>query len=335
MHNSLNVNALINGRLLSMRTFKITIVCFAGFLVGCQQSDQSIETPKETVTKVADGATSQTDLPKNFSIGHQATSDVIAGWDIDVRPDGLGLPEGSGSVEDGESIYEDKCAMCHGSFGEGEDQWPKLTGGAGSLTEARPEKSIGSFWPYASTLWDYINRAMPFPAPQSLEPDEVYAITAYVLNMNEIVDDDFVLTRENFASIEMPNKDGFYIDDRPDTKNTRCMKNCKDGSKINIVLGPVYSLGKKADTVAEEKTDENDLAKTTYESVCQVCHASGVANAPKMGVAEDWTARLERGKDSIYSNALNGLNGMPAKGGRADLSDDTVKAAVDFMLSKL
>ncbi len=326
---------------INMKHLKLIFLCVGGLLVGCNQADKPVteeaKVEKTSMKVVESGPTEQAGLPNNFNIGKVASAEVIAGWDIEVRPDGLGLPEGSGSVEDGEELYEEKCAMCHGSFGEGEDQWPKLTGGRGTLEETRPEKTVGSFWPYASTLWDYINRAMPFPAPQSLEPDEVYAITAYVLNLNEIVDDEFVLTRENFATVEMPNKDGFYIDDRPDTKNTRCMKDCKDSTAINVVLGPKYSLG----AVAEETTTENEaseadlMVEKTYDSVCKVCHAAGIANAPKTGVAEDWTERLARGQDSIYANALNGLNAMPAKGGRTDLSDEEVKAVVDYMLDTI
>ena len=325
-----------------MNRSKYALVALSLLLLGCNQQpiDNADSSAKAAKSAVEDGATVQVDLPARYAIGNTAKPEVIAGWDIEVRPDGLGLPEGSGSVEDGEEIYEEKCAMCHGSFGEGEDQWPKLTGGAGTLTDARPEKSIGSFWPYASTLWDYINRAMPFTAPQSLKPDEVYAITAYVLNMNEIVDDEFVLTKENFATIEMPNKDGFYVDDRPDTNNTRCMKDCKDASQINVVLGPKYSLGEAKNgttesTLGTTSITENDAGKKTYESVCKVCHGAGIANAPKLADIDAWAARLARGKDSIYSNALNGLNGMPAKGGRADLADDAVKASVDYMLNSL
>jgi len=319
-------------------------------LFGCNQSQNSsansaeITPPKaelsdKTESKpVEDGASLQADLPTSYALGNTARPEVIAGWDIDVRPDGLGLPEGSGSVEDGEELYEDKCAMCHGSFGEGEDQWPKLIGGTDSLTEARPKKTIGSFWPYASTLFDYINRAMPFPAPQSLEPDEVYAITAYVLNLNEIVDEDFVLTKENFTTIEMPNKDGFYVDDRPDTNNTRCMKNCKDATQIKITLGPKYSLNKQIDDLKAGSTialEVNKDGKATYESACKVCHGSGVANAPKFGDADDWIERRKQSTETIYAHAINGLNGMPAKGNRADLSDNVIKRTVDYMLDSL
>jgi len=117
----------------------------------------------------------------HYGYGQDATAEQIAGWDIDIRPDGMGLPPGGATPEDGEMLYEDKCASCHGSFGEGVGRYPVLSGGEGTLTEARPEKTVGSFWPYASTLWDYIHRAMPFTAPESLTDEEVYATTAYVL----------------------------------------------------------------------------------------------------------------------------------------------------------
>jgi len=148
-----------------------------------------------------------------FGYGQAATAEQIAGWDIDVRPDGKGLPPGSGSVEDGETLYEEKCAACHGSFGEGVGRYPSLSGGDGSLQDDRPHKTVGSYWKYTSTLWDYINRAMPFSQPESLEAQEVYAITAYVLYLNDLVEDDFVLTADNLAKIEMPNADGFFFDD--------------------------------------------------------------------------------------------------------------------------
>ena len=163
----------------------------------------------------------------HYGYGQDATAEQIAGWDIDIRPDGMGLPPGGATPEDGEMLYEDKCASCHGSFGEGVGRYPVLAGGEGTLTEARPEKTIGSFWPYASTLWDYIHRAMPFTAPESLTDEEVYAITAYVLYLNDLIEYDFELTQENLADVEMPNKDGFFFDDRPDVKAKRCMKNCK------------------------------------------------------------------------------------------------------------
>lgn len=164
-----------------------------------------------------------------YGYGESPTDEQIAAWDIDIRPDGKGLPEGSGTVDEGMAVYETHCASCHGAFGEGMGRYPKLAGGDGSLAEDRPEKTVGSYWPYASTLWDYIHRAMPFFAPQSMSDDQVYALTAYVLNLNYIVDGDFVANKETLPKVEMPNRDGFIWDDpRPVVNNERCMEDCKD-----------------------------------------------------------------------------------------------------------
>lgn len=173
--------------------------------------------------------------PGHYGYGMPATPAQIAGWNIDVRPDGTGLPPGSGSVQAGGEIFQTQCASCHGTFGEGMGRFPKLAGGQGSLTADRPEKTVGSYWPYATTLWDYIHRAMPFYAPQSLSDDDVYALVAYVLNLNNIVDADFVASRDNLASIRMPNRDGFYRPDpRPDTHDSTCMKDCKAPAEVKI-----------------------------------------------------------------------------------------------------
>jgi len=169
----------------------------------------------------------------HYGYGKPATENQIAGWDIDVRPDGMGLPEGSGSVDEGMSVFEAQCTSCHGAFGEGMGRFPKLAGGDGSLAQDRPEKTVGSFWPYASTLWDYIHRAMPFFAPQSLTDDEVYALTAYVLNLNYIVDSDFIANKETLPQVNMPNKDGFtWEDPRPLVSNERCMQDCRGEVEI-------------------------------------------------------------------------------------------------------
>ena len=118
---------------------------------------------------------------KHLGIGREAKPDEIAGWDIDIRPDGQGLPPGKGTVKQGEAIYMQQCAACHGEFGESAGRWPILSGGDGTLASDDPVKSIGSYWPYASTVMDYIRRAMPFGNAQSLSNDELYAVTAYVL----------------------------------------------------------------------------------------------------------------------------------------------------------
>jgi cytochrome c len=266
-----------------------------------------------------------------YGIGSAATEEEIAGWDIDIRPDGKGLPAGSGSVEDGEMMYEEKCASCHGSFGEGVGRYPVLAGGAGTLTHDRPDRTVGSYWPYASTLWDYVHRAMPFPQPQSLSDDEVYAITAYVLYLNDLVEDDFVLTADNLASIEMPNKDGFFFDDRPDTNNTGCMKDCKDPASIEITSEPAIATLQEDESVAVADVVAQGGEKI-YQQACQMCHAAGVAGAPMTGDATAWVARIEQGRDKLLNSAIQGLGIMPPKGGQSQLSDAEVASAVDFMI---
>ena len=138
----------------------------------------------------------------------------IAGWDIDVRPDGQGLPPGKGSVKDGEAVYMGKCAACHGEFGESAGRWPQVAGGQGSLKSDDPVKTVGSYFAHLSTVIDYVRHAMPFGDAQSLSNDELYAVVAYMLFLNDIVDEKFVLSKETFASVKMPNAGGFYDDDR-------------------------------------------------------------------------------------------------------------------------
>ena len=165
-----------------------------------------------------------------FNLGKIATAEEVAGWDIDVRPDGLGAPVGMGNAIDGEEVYADLCAACHGDFGEGVDRWPELVGGEGSLGTHDPLKTTGSYWPYASTLYDYVYRAMPFGESQSLSYDETYQIVAFLLYMNDIIEDDFDVSHENIGTIKMPNRDGFFMPDpRPDAQPVNaepCMNDC-------------------------------------------------------------------------------------------------------------
>lgn len=171
-----------------------------------------------------------------FNLGKIATAEEVAGWDIDVRPDGLGAPVGMGNAIDGEEVYADLCAACHGDFGEGVDRWPELVGGEGSLDTHDPLKTTGSYWPYASTLYDYVYRAMPFGEAQSLSYDETYQIVAFLLYMNDIIEDDFDLSHENLGAIVMPNRDGFFMPDpRPDAQPVSaepCMNNCNVATSI-------------------------------------------------------------------------------------------------------
>jgi S-disulfanyl-L-cysteine oxidoreductase SoxD len=162
-----------------------------------------------------------------FGFGRAPTNQEIAGWNIDIGRDGQGLPPGSGSVQEGRMIFAEKCASCHGEKGEG-GVGDRLVGGQGTLASAKPVKTVGSFWPYAPTLFDYIRRAMPMNAPQSLDNQEVYALSAYILNLNGLVADDATLDAKSLSAIKMPNRDGFVPDPRPDVKNEACTSNCRN-----------------------------------------------------------------------------------------------------------
>lgn len=184
-------------------------------------------------------AFAQTTIDKShrYGIGQPAATADIAGWDIDVRPDGQGAPSGKGSVKQGEEIYLTKCAACHGEFGESAGRWPPLAQGKGTLSSHDPVKTVGSYYPYLSSVFDYIRRSMPFGDAQSLSNDELYAVTAYVLNLNDIVDDKFVLSKETWANVKMPNAGGFYDDDREVSEkafwnSNPCMSNCGPAAKI-------------------------------------------------------------------------------------------------------
>ena len=177
-------------------------------------------------------------LAQKIGVGREATATEIAGWDIAIRPDGKGLPSGKGTAAKGEEIFQAQCAACHGEFGEGKDRWPELVGGHGTLTHDRPFKSIGSYWPYASIIFDYVKRAMPFGNAQSLSNDDLYAVTAYLLQMNDIIDDqNFELNAQTLPAIKMPNAAGFYDDDRETAEKhfwnrKPCMKDCKTQATV-------------------------------------------------------------------------------------------------------
>jgi len=182
-------------------------------------------------------AQTKKEAARNYGIGRGISAEQIAGWDIDVRPDGQGAPPGRGSVKDGEKVYLDKCAACHGEFGESAGRWPQIAQGKGTLASHDPVKTVGSYFPYLSSAFDYIRRAMPFGDAESLSDDELYAVTAYVLSLNDIVDDKFVLSKDTWGNVKMPNQGGFYDDDREKTekafwKPNPCMKDCRGPVKI-------------------------------------------------------------------------------------------------------
>jgi S-disulfanyl-L-cysteine oxidoreductase SoxD len=160
-----------------------------------------------------------------YGIGRTATPAEIAGWNIDIGPDGRDLPPGSGTVGRGRDVFAQQCAACHGDKGEG-GVGDRLVGGQGTLATSNPVRTVGSYWPYATTLFDYIRRAMPQNAPESLSNDDVYAVSAYILNLNGLLPADTTLDAKSLSSIKMPNRKMFVGDPRPDVRNAECMKHC-------------------------------------------------------------------------------------------------------------
>ncbi len=283
----------------------------------------------------------------DFGFGKKASKEEIAGWHIEVSHN-HNLPPGSGTAADGEELYDEQCASCHGSFGEGVGRNPVLAGGEGTLTnKLAPEKTIGSFWPYASTLLDYTHRAMPFNSPQSLTWNETWSISAYILYLNDIIEDEeFVFNAESYHEITMPNADGFLIKDKaysnhtPDTNNKRCMKDCKDPASIAIkpaLLG--YGSGAEDEVAETAEVKGHEIGQKIYKISCQLCHGPGLAGAPTVEDTKTWENRLKQGLDKVYKHAIEGFQGqdgmMPAKGGNLQLTDQEVKAAVDFMLKDI
>jgi cytochrome c553 len=153
-----------------------------------------------------------------YGLGRPATPTDFATHEYLVGPKGMGLPKGRGTARAGRAIYVQSCVACHGLRGEGTNEYPALVGGKDTLKSDNPLPTIGSYWPYATTVWDYVNRAMPYQNPGSLKPDEVYAVTAYLLAMNGIVSEYFELNERTLPQVRMPNFDGFVADPRPDVK---------------------------------------------------------------------------------------------------------------------
>ncbi|MEP2532572.1 c-type cytochrome [Shimia sp.] len=242
-----------------------------------------------------------------LGLGRAALPEEITAWDKDVLPDGRGLPEGRGDVFWGEEVFAEKCASCHGDFAEGVDNWPVLAGGFDTLADKDPVKTVGSYWPYLSTVWDYVNRSMPFGAAQTLTEDEVYAIVAYILYSNDLVDDDFELSHENFGDFEMYNKDGFITDDRATVeygmwRAEPCMSDCKESVEITMrasvldVTPDETAAGEAQATteavVEEEVAPVEELAALDPEMIkkgekvfkkCKACHQVGEGAKNKTG----------------------------------------------------
>ena len=200
-----------------------------------------------------------------FGLGRGATKREVAAWDGDISPDGTGLPIGSGDAIYGEEVFAEHCAICHGDFAEGVDNWPELAGGLDTLADEDPVKTVGSYWPYLSTTWDYVKRSMPFGYAQSLSDDDVYAIVAYILYSNDIVDEDFILSNETFLDVEMPNKNGFIVDHRLTSEShfwnkKVCMSDCKSDVKITMRAAVL-------DVTPEDEKNENSEDSAAVTSI--------------------------------------------------------------------
>jgi cytochrome c len=225
-----------------------------------------------------------------YGLGRTALPEEIAAWDIDIRPDGQGLPVGSGDVWTGEELWIDLCSACHGDFGEAVGRWPVLSGGFGTLDGEDPVKTVGSYWPYLSTVWDYVHRAMPYGAAQSLENDEVYALVAYLMYLNNMVEDDFELSNENFLEVAMPNEDAFFMDDRAETEYTLftgdpCMENCADSVEITARAMVLNVTPEGEEEAAAEPAAEVTPA-AAEEEVVEVAEAEAPAGPDPALVAE-------------------------------------------------
>ena len=252
------------------------IVVPAAAEIVVNTAGEEVEVADPVVIEVSEPAPSR---EGGFGLGREAHPEEVAAWDIDVRPDGQGLPEGRGSVFDGERLYLINCALCHGDFGEAIGRWPVLSGGEGSIGSEDPVKTIGSYWPYASTIWDYVHRAMPFGNAESLSDDEVYAITAYLLYLNYLVEDDFILSNENFSEITMPNEPNFMDDDRvvgeiPAFTYEPCMENCKEEVEIT---SHAAVLDVTPDTDETEGNDRAAITSDTAEASSRFSEAAQVA----------------------------------------------------------
>lgn len=320
---------------------------------------------------------------KGVSFGRRATPNEIKAWDVDALPDGTGLPEGEGSVEEGDELYEAQCASCHGEFGAGGKGYPQLTGGNQSKDENgvvktlknqrvygktdAPKRTIGTYWPKATTLFTYIRDAMPYAHPKSLTSNETYAITAYLLAQNGIkiageeMDEEYVLDKEKLIKVVLPNNNGFYpnIDGPEGPENVRaffadraknigagvrCMSDCKDPGgqdgkteagvvKIKYEMSdvvPPYSTVRDLPPEVEDKTISK--AEKMYNTSCKLCHATPQMGAPAVGDVDAWKDVLAKGFDKVVINAITGMGGMPPKGGNEDLTNTDVKLIVEFMV---
>jgi cytochrome c2 len=276
-------------------TLAALVLATTGQEAALAETAPATETAKPAPADAAPAEAAGIAASMPLGLGRAALSEEIEAWDLAVLPNGEGLPVGSGDVATGDMVFAENCASCHGDFAEGLDSWPVLAGGAGSLKDPRPVKTIGSYWPYLSTVFDYVHRSMPFGQAQTLTADDAYAITAFLLYSNGLVEDDFVLSNENFTSVVMPNAEGFYVDDRPETEYPLfsaepCMENCRTAAPtvtkraIDLHVTPTDDDGKPAGTLPVISAALAGDAAAPAEPATEA--ATEVAEAPAETAAE-------------------------------------------------
>ena len=321
-------------------------------------------------------ASQMVNAAEKFSgIGRAATPAEIRAWDIDVRPDFKGLPAGSGSVTQGQQIWEAKCESCHGTFGESNEVFTPMTGGTtrqdmvtGHVATLKrpdfPQRTTLMKLAQLSTLWDYINRAMPWNAPKSLTTDEVYAVTAYILSLGDIVTADFVLSDKNIREVQgkLPNRNGMVkfeplwdLKGKGDVRNTLCMTNCKPGAKTdsflpdfaknahgnladqNRLIGPTRGTNTEEKKVVKKGAASTSTADIAKKYACTACHAADnkLVGPSYKDIAAKYNgdasasaklaAKIRTGGSGVW-----GAIPMPA---HAAISDENLQALVQWSLS--
>jgi cytochrome c551/c552 len=302
-------------------------------------------------------------------VGRPATPAEIKAWDIDVRPDFKGLPPGFGSVAQGQKVWDDKCASCHGTFGESNEVFTPLVGGTTaedirtgrvkSLTASDQGRTTLMKVATVSTLWDYINRAMPWNAPKSLSHDEVYAVLAYLLNLGDILPADFVLSDRNIAEVQqrMPNRNGMARDHglwsvkgKPDVANVACMKDCPVSPELASQL-PEYAKGSHGDLAEQQRSmgqrtaaleteragaGGSDMADLARRKACLACHG---VDKRIVGPAFKEVAARYKDQDGVEARLLDklkrgggGVWGSMAMPPNPDLSEQDAKALIRWVL---
>lgn len=308
------------------------------------------------------------------ALGRTATPAEVKAWDIDVRPDFQGLPKGSGTVSRGQAVWDGKCASCHGDFGESNEVFSPIVGGTtaedikrgrvASLTGNQPYRTTLMKVSTVSTLWDYIHRAMPWNAPRSLSADDVYAVTAYLLNLGDIVPADFTLSDRNIAEVQqkMPNRNGMTLQHglwpgrgQADTHNTACMKDCTATVKLastmpayardahgdlaaqQRIVGPTrgWAAGASAPAAAAGATAEVPGAKLASQYQCMACHAT---DRKLVGPSFAEVARKYKGQDAqdalarkIRAGGQGAWGSMPMPP-QAQIPDSDLRTVVGWIL---